>query len=716
MAPELYDEKYDEKVDVYAFGMCVMEMVTKEYPYNECSNQAQIYRKVTSNIKPAVLETVGDPGVKSFIELCIEFEPSKRPSATQLLSHPFFNELDSNTANSQQQQMNALLQLGESPLSSLNNSVGALTSTDHQLLSTGSQTFTSNTTTTNTSLTTNSNIISVQVLSVEYPVIVIKMICQSNEATEALFTPGTSQSVGSGQQQLKKQEVKFPYHLQNDTAEAVVDEMVREGVLPPADRDFAVDRINGIVKAVQSQNITTTIPNTVVDTTMTAIQHPAVERHQQLSRVRSLSFDASNTSNSNSEDALINAGKHYRALSERTQVTGTLKRSRSFSSSQQEPTRVATTSQPIEQPNTVTTADTSTTTTDTQQQQSHQHQLSHYEKALEEKTNEIIEGVYKSQFRRGVSSSSATSAASSVTTATTNTDTQQQQHQPLSRNSSLAASETSNSVRPLSVASELSVTGTTRSSAELSIYVSEGSLGSRIGLQPITAAPMRNNSVPLESLFTNTHNTVNQPPHTAPATTTTTSVTTSVTTSANSANNANNSKGLSAAAEEQLKQLQNLALSGFEKELQQSLQIKQPQKTLGELQQQQQQSSTFAFPSLQPSLQPTLQPSSLQTQVAQVTQVQSISLPSSPVSLLPATIIPPPQLPIDGQPHDDPFNMDTSRSRSSSGVHLRSASLAIGSSAQMQQQLVGHNTTTPVNALDSLRIAQQQNESSNNKS
>ncbi|KAF9545858.1 hypothetical protein BGW38_009681, partial [Lunasporangiospora selenospora] len=26
MAPELYDEKYDEKVDIYAFGMCVLEM------------------------------------------------------------------------------------------------------------------------------------------------------------------------------------------------------------------------------------------------------------------------------------------------------------------------------------------------------------------------------------------------------------------------------------------------------------------------------------------------------------------------------------------------------------------------------------------------------------------------------------------------------------------------------------------------------------------
>lgn len=47
MAPEMYEENYDEQVDVYAFGMCLMEMCTQEYPYMECSNPAQIYKKVT---------------------------------------------------------------------------------------------------------------------------------------------------------------------------------------------------------------------------------------------------------------------------------------------------------------------------------------------------------------------------------------------------------------------------------------------------------------------------------------------------------------------------------------------------------------------------------------------------------------------------------------------------------------------------------------------
>jgi len=48
MAPEMYEEHYDESVDVYAFGMCMLEMATSEYPYTECTGPAQIYKKVIS--------------------------------------------------------------------------------------------------------------------------------------------------------------------------------------------------------------------------------------------------------------------------------------------------------------------------------------------------------------------------------------------------------------------------------------------------------------------------------------------------------------------------------------------------------------------------------------------------------------------------------------------------------------------------------------------
>lgn len=111
MAPEMYEEHYDESVDVYAFGMCMLEMATSEYPYSECQNAAQIYRKVTSvsasdsishiqssharynfintnishlfflqGIKPASFDKVNDPEIKEIIEGCIRQNKTQRSS------------------------------------------------------------------------------------------------------------------------------------------------------------------------------------------------------------------------------------------------------------------------------------------------------------------------------------------------------------------------------------------------------------------------------------------------------------------------------------------------------------------------------------------------------------------------------------------------------------------------------------------------------------
>lgn len=91
MAPEMYEEKgYNEKVDVYAFGMCLLEMVTGEYPYSECKNAAQIYKKVSSGVKPDCIQRVQDEEVKALINACITPE-AERISVSQILEHPFFS-------------------------------------------------------------------------------------------------------------------------------------------------------------------------------------------------------------------------------------------------------------------------------------------------------------------------------------------------------------------------------------------------------------------------------------------------------------------------------------------------------------------------------------------------------------------------------------------------------------------------------------------------
>ncbi|KAL0419559.1 UNVERIFIED_CONTAM: Serine/threonine-protein kinase WNK8 [Sesamum radiatum] len=64
MAPEYYDEEYNELVD--------------------------IFKKVISAIKPAALGKVKDPEVKEIIEKCL-LPASLRPSAVELLKDPFFS-------------------------------------------------------------------------------------------------------------------------------------------------------------------------------------------------------------------------------------------------------------------------------------------------------------------------------------------------------------------------------------------------------------------------------------------------------------------------------------------------------------------------------------------------------------------------------------------------------------------------------------------------
>ncbi|XP_047270134.1 probable serine/threonine-protein kinase WNK4 isoform X3 [Capsicum annuum] len=88
MAPELYDENYDELVDVYSFGMCMLEMLTGEYPYSECVNPAQIYKKVISGKRPRAFYKVQDLDAQRFIRICLG-PASSRLSAKELMLDPF---------------------------------------------------------------------------------------------------------------------------------------------------------------------------------------------------------------------------------------------------------------------------------------------------------------------------------------------------------------------------------------------------------------------------------------------------------------------------------------------------------------------------------------------------------------------------------------------------------------------------------------------------
>jgi WNK lysine deficient protein kinase len=86
MAPEMYEESYGPSVDIYSFGMCVLEMATLQTPYKECLNAAQVYKKVISGKKPACLDLIASEDVKIFILECLK-DKNERATVYELLKH-----------------------------------------------------------------------------------------------------------------------------------------------------------------------------------------------------------------------------------------------------------------------------------------------------------------------------------------------------------------------------------------------------------------------------------------------------------------------------------------------------------------------------------------------------------------------------------------------------------------------------------------------------
>ena len=92
MAPEMFDEKYDELVDIYSFGLCMLEMITGEYPYIECKGPTAVIKRVTAGLKPECYYKVESDDVREVIDCCLRTKKEERLSVHDLLQHSFFLE------------------------------------------------------------------------------------------------------------------------------------------------------------------------------------------------------------------------------------------------------------------------------------------------------------------------------------------------------------------------------------------------------------------------------------------------------------------------------------------------------------------------------------------------------------------------------------------------------------------------------------------------
>eukprot|EP00004_Rigifila_ramosa_P013760 TRINITY_DN3077_c0_g1_i1.p1 TRINITY_DN3077_c0_g1~~TRINITY_DN3077_c0_g1_i1.p1 ORF type:complete len:513 (+),score=124.30 TRINITY_DN3077_c0_g1_i1:97-1539(+) len=86
MAPEIWGEAgYDHKVDVFAYGMLLYEMVFRQTPFIVYTDPYEIGRRVCAGERPQFLGAIPTQ-LKTFIEQCWHKAPSGRPSFAQVIA------------------------------------------------------------------------------------------------------------------------------------------------------------------------------------------------------------------------------------------------------------------------------------------------------------------------------------------------------------------------------------------------------------------------------------------------------------------------------------------------------------------------------------------------------------------------------------------------------------------------------------------------------
>ncbi|KAI4315429.1 hypothetical protein L6164_028241 [Bauhinia variegata] len=75
-------------VDIWSLGCTVLEMATTKPPWSQYEGVAAMFKIGNSKELPAIPDHLSEDG-KDFVRLCLQRNPSHRPTAAQLLEHPF---------------------------------------------------------------------------------------------------------------------------------------------------------------------------------------------------------------------------------------------------------------------------------------------------------------------------------------------------------------------------------------------------------------------------------------------------------------------------------------------------------------------------------------------------------------------------------------------------------------------------------------------------
>jgi serine/threonine protein kinase len=91
MAPEIMQQSgHGKPADIWSLGCCVIEMLTSKPPWIEYGKDAKTIMEVIKTCaRPPRYPDKISKECKDFLDYCFDQDQSKRPTAGELLFHPF---------------------------------------------------------------------------------------------------------------------------------------------------------------------------------------------------------------------------------------------------------------------------------------------------------------------------------------------------------------------------------------------------------------------------------------------------------------------------------------------------------------------------------------------------------------------------------------------------------------------------------------------------